>query len=87
MRKINWVSKLTSRKWWTSIISFVTLIVIASGGTESTATQVASIIMAGAVVIGYTIGEGLVDKQSTNGDIVIDASEVATLTTEEEEDK
>lgn len=87
MRKINWVSKLTSRKWWTSIISFVTLIVIASGGTESTATQVASIIMAGAVVIGYTIGEGLVDKQSTNGDVVIDASEVATLTTEEEEDK
>lgn len=87
MHKINWVSKLTSRKWWTSIISFVTLIVIASGGTESTATQVASIIMAGAVVIGYTIGEGLVDKQSTNGDIVIDASEVATLTTEEEEDK
>ena len=66
MRKIDWISKLTSRKWWTSIISFVTLIIIAFGGTESTATQVASIIMAGAVVIGYTIGEGLIDSQSTN---------------------
>ena len=66
MHKINWVSKLTSRKWWTSIISFVTLIIIAFGGTESTATQVASIIMAGAIVIGYTIGEGLIDSQSTN---------------------
>lgn len=87
MHKINWVSKLTSRKWWTSIASFVTLLIVAFGGTESTATQIASIIMAGAIVIGYTIGEGLIDSQGASGDIVIDASEVATLTTEEEEDK
>ena len=68
MSKINWVSKLTSRKWWTSIVSFVTLMIVAFGGTESEATQIASIIMAGAVVIGYTIGEGLVDSthSSTN---------------------
>lgn len=66
MRKINWINKLTSRKWWTSIVSFVTLLIVAFGGTESVATQVASIIMAGAVVIGYTIGEGLIDSQSTN---------------------
>ena len=61
MHKINWISKLTSRKWWTSIASFVTLLIVAFGGTESTATQVAAIIMAGAIVIGYTVGEGLVD--------------------------
>ena len=83
MHKINWINKLTSRKWWTSIISFVTLLIIAFGGTESTATQIASIIMAGAIVIGYTIGEGLVDSQGASGDIVIDASEVSKLTTEE----
>ena len=85
MRKIDWISKLTSRKWWTSIISFVTLMIIAFGGTESTATQVASIIMAGAIVIGYTIGEGLIDSQGVSSDIVIDASEVSKLTTEEED--
>ena len=83
MHKINWVSKLTSRKWWTSITSFVTLLIIAFGGTESTATQVAAIIMAGAIVIGYTIGEGLIDSQGASGDIVIDASEVSKLITEE----
>ena len=87
MHKINWINKLTSRKWWTSIISFVTLLIIAFGGTESTATQIASIIMAGAIVIGYTIGEGLVDSQGANGDIVINTSEINKLTTEEEEDK
>ena len=85
MRKIDWISKLTSRKWWTSIASFVTLLIVAFGGTESTATQVASIIMAGAIVIGYTIGEGLVDSQGASGDIVIDVSEVSKLTTEEED--
>ena len=83
MRKIDWISKLTSRKWWTSVISFVTLMIIAFGGTESTATQVASIIMAGAIVIGYTIGEGLIDSQGASGDIVIDTSAVSKLTTEE----
>ena len=83
MHKINWVSKLTSRKWWTSIASFVTLLIVAFGGTESTATQIASIIMAGAIVIGYTIGEGLIDSQGASGDTTIDASEVSKLTAEE----
>lgn len=83
MRKINWVSKLTSRKWWTSITSFVTLLIVAFGGTESTATQIAAIIMAGAIVIGYTIGEGLVDSQGANDNTVTNVSEVSKLTTEE----
>lgn len=65
MRNINWKSKLTSRKWWTSVVSFITLMILACGGSENTATQVASIVMAGAIVIGYTIGEGLVDAQGT----------------------
>ena len=85
MRKIDWISKLTSRKWWTSIASFVTLLIVAFGGTESTATQVASIIMAGAIVIGYTIGEGLIDSQGASGNSVIDTSDVSKLTTEEED--
>ena len=85
MRKINWINKLTSRKWWTSIVSFVTLMIVAFGGTESVATQVASIIMAGAIVLGYTIGEGLIDSQGASVDIAIDASEVSKLTTEEED--
>lgn len=85
MHKINWINKLTSRKWWTSIISFVTLLIIAFGGTESTATQIASIIMAGAIVIGYTIGEGLIDSQGANGDIIIDASKISKLNTEGED--
>lgn len=69
MKNINWAKKLTSRKWWTSVASFVTLMIVACGGAESTATQVASIIMAGAVVIGYTIGEGLTDASNKEVDV------------------
>ena len=62
MKKIDWVRKLTSRKFWLSIASFVAMLMVALGQTEATATQVTSLIMAGATVIGYVIGEGLADS-------------------------
>lgn len=58
---MDWKRKLTSRKLWLSVASFVSMIVMARGGAESTATQVSALIMAGASVIGYCIGEGLAD--------------------------
>ena len=61
MNKIDWKRKLTSRKFWLSIASFVSMLMVALGQSESTATQVTSLIMAGATVIGYVIGEGLAD--------------------------
>lgn len=53
--------KLTSRKFWAAVVSFVTMLVMAFGVAEETATQVGSIIMAGATVIAYIIGEGMAD--------------------------
>lgn len=61
MRKIDWKRKLTSRKLWMSAATFVSMMILACGGTESEAGQVAALIMAGAAVIGYVIGEGLAD--------------------------
>ncbi len=61
MKKINWVRKLTSRKLWTAVASFVSMMILATGGAENTATQVTALIMAGASVIAYIIGEGLTD--------------------------
>lgn len=62
--KIDWVRKLTSRKFWLSLASFVSMLIIACGGSESKAQQIAAIIMAGASVIGYAIGEGLADSNN-----------------------
>ena len=58
---IDWKRKLTSRKFWLSIASFTAMLLVALGKSQETATQVTSLIMAGASVIGYVIGEGLAD--------------------------
>ena len=64
--KVDWKSKLTSRKFWMAIVTFVTSMILAFGVSEEVATQVTSIIMAGASVIAYIIGEGLVDAKRTD---------------------
>lgn len=70
MKNINWAKKLTSRKFWAAVVGFVTPMMIAAGATDSTVTQVTAIIMGGATLIAYIIGEGLVDSAST--ELVID---------------
>ena len=66
--KIDWVRKLTSRKWWLSVAAFVLLMWNAVGGSAEGAEQIASIIMAGAAVVGYTLAEGLADAGHKDGD-------------------
>ena len=58
---IDWKRKLTSRKFWAAVCEFVTMLIIAFGGTKETAVQVTALIMAGAAVLAYIIAEGLVD--------------------------
>lgn len=62
MKGINWVRKLTSRKFWTAVASFVSMMIVACGGTDNQATQITALIMAGATVVAYIIGEGLTDS-------------------------
>lgn len=58
---MDWKRKLTSRKFWAAVAQFVSMLIIALHGTQETATQVVALIMAGAAVIAYIIGEGLAD--------------------------
>ena len=67
---MNIVQKLTSRKFWAAVAEFVTMLIIAFKGSQETATQVAALIMAGAAVVAYIIGEGLVDAAAANAVIV-----------------
>lgn len=64
--KIDWKRKLTSRKLWLSVASFVSMMIVAFGGAESEAAQVSALIMAGATVIGYLVAEGLADSADHN---------------------
>jgi len=65
--KIDWKRKLTSRKLWLSVASFVSMLLIFFQFSETEAHQIAAIIMAGATVIAYVIGEGLAD----GGDVTL----------------
>lgn len=58
---IDWKRKLTSRKFWAAVTDFVGMLLIALRVDEGSATQVTALIMAGAGVVAYIIGEGLTD--------------------------
>lgn len=64
------VRKLTSRKFWAAIAEFVTMLIIALNGNQETATQVAALIMAGAAVVAYIVGEGLADAAGAKAPVV-----------------
>lgn len=76
---IDWKRKLTSRKLWMSVATLVFMIMVFVGADEDSATQVVAMIMAGATVIGYVIGEGLADKGGTvSGDVIVPGVEYPT---------
>lgn len=66
--QIDWKKKLTSRKFWTAIVGFVTPLLLAFGLAEDVVVQVSGIIMSGATAIAYIIGEGLVDSERAVND-------------------
>ena len=64
MKNIDWKSKLTSRKFWAAVVGFITAVMLGFGCAESSAAEVTSIVMAGAALIAYIIGEGIVDASA-----------------------
>ena len=61
------IRKCTSRKLWMSVASFVSMLLIACGKSTGQAEQIAALVMAGATVIGYVLGEGLADAGHGGG--------------------
>lgn len=60
--KIDWKTKLTSRKFWAAVVGFVTPLLLAFGVSEANTAEITGIIMSGASLIAYIIAEGLVDS-------------------------
>ena len=63
MSKNDIIRKLTSRKFWLAIAAFITELIVAFKGDAETAETISGMIMAGATVIAYIVGEGLVDAE------------------------
>ena len=81
---MDWKQKLTSRKFWAAVVNFITQLMIAFRCTDSEVTQVAAVIMAGAGVIAYIVGEGMADAAGAKGDVYING-ELQEPPDEEEE--
>lgn len=65
------IRKLCSRKFWAAVVGFVTGLLIYFGKSAQQAEQIAALIMSGASVIAYIIGEGLADAAGASGDTYI----------------
>ena len=63
MSKNDIIRKLTSRKFWLAIAAFITELIVAFKGDAETAETISGMIMAGATVIAYIFGEGLIDAE------------------------
>ena len=59
--KINWVQKLTSRKFWAAIVAVITSVCVIFGVEDITMEQVTALVMAVGALIAYILGEGFVD--------------------------
>ncbi len=67
--KIDWVKKLTSRKFWVALVGFITSLLIAFNVDAGSVEQITSIIMSGATLIAYILAEGFVDATKKEDDI------------------
>lgn len=75
MTKEDWIRKLTSRKFWVTVCAFVTGLLIYFGKTAEQADQIAALIMSGASVVAYIIGEGLIDAARESTTLFVDEPE------------
>lgn len=62
--KIDWIRKLTSRKFWTALIGFIVPIMTAFNCSQDEITQLTAIIMGGATLIAYILAEGFTDAKN-----------------------
>ena len=59
--QIDWKRKLCSRKFWLAITGFVTGLLTLNGVNADEVEKIGGLIMMGASVVAYIIGEGMAD--------------------------
>ena len=64
MSKQDLIRKISSRKFWVALVSFITALLVAFNVDAGSIEQITSIIMSFASLIAYVIAEGLVDANN-----------------------
>ena len=66
MDKINWKTKLSSRKFWAMVIAVASALLVLFGVQEPTRGQIVALIAEVGALSAYIIGEGIVDAANKN---------------------
>lgn len=66
MSREDLIRKLTSRKFWLAVATFVTGLLTAFKVDAGTTETVSGLILSGAAVVAYILAEGLVDAERKN---------------------
>lgn len=69
MNKINWKTKLSSRKFWAMVIAVASALLVLFGVQEPTRGQIVALIAEVGALSAYIIGEGIVDAANKNTSI------------------
>ena len=72
---IDWKRKLTSRKFWLAVVAFVTGLLVTFKVDAETVESIGGLIMSGAAVVAYIIGEGLADAANGVTTVVTNSQE------------
>lgn len=74
MEKIDWKRKLSSRKFWSAVVGWVTNVLVLFKFADSEITQIGALVMSTGCVIAYILAEGWVDSKN-NDYILVDGEE------------
>ena len=75
--KIDWIKKLSSRRFWLAIVGFVSALLVAFHVGQNDIAQVSAIISAFGTLVIYILSESAVDKAAAGA-----SQNVTTTTTE-----
>ena len=70
MNKINWKTKLSSRKFWAMLIAVASALLVLFGVQEPTRGQIVVLIAEVGALSAYIVGVGIVDAANKNTSIV-----------------
>lgn len=62
--KINWKTKLSSRKFWAAVAGVVVSVMVIFGADSSSQERIAGAITSAGVLVTYILAEGAADKAS-----------------------
>lgn len=61
---MDWKRKLSSRKFWLAISTFIVGIMIYFGKSSEEANEIGGLVMAGGAVVAYILAEGWIDASN-----------------------